>query len=117
MPMTRPVFGLLLIAFSLAPGQWLETVIWLPDTTSMPSALCYNPQNNKVYCANFGADNVTVIDGASNSVITSVPVGHYPSALCYNPQNNKAYCANRTCSDNVTVIEGATNAIITTGSV
>ena len=40
------------------------------DTTvgvgSSPQALCYNPQDNKVYCANGGG--VTVIDGTSNFV-------------------------------------------------
>jgi YVTN family beta-propeller protein len=59
-----------------------------------PGALCYNPQNNKVCCANNSSDDVTVIDGASNLVITTVPAGGWPCALCYNPQNNKVYCAN-----------------------
>jgi YVTN family beta-propeller protein len=78
-----------------------------------PLALCYNPQNNKVYCANYYSDNVTVIDGATNSVITNVTAGDYPQALCYNPTNNKVYCANEG-SDNVTVIDGATNSVLRT---
>ena len=76
-------------------------------------ALCYNPQDDKVYCANDNGDNVTVIDGASNQVIATVAAGSEPSALCYNPQNNKVYCANYD-SDNVTVIDGASNQVITT---
>ncbi len=59
-----------------------------------PCALCYNPTNNKVYCANDGSDSVTVIDGATNSVIATVAVGDWPCALCYNPTDNKVYCAN-----------------------
>jgi YVTN family beta-propeller protein len=75
--------------------------------------LVYNPTNNKVYCANWDSDNVTVIDGATNAVITTIAVGSWPCALVYNPTNNKVYCAN--CgSDNVTVIDAATNAVITT---
>ncbi len=59
-----------------------------------PRALCYNPTNNKVYCANGDGDSVTVIDGATNSVIATVAAGESPYALCYNPTNNKVYCAN-----------------------
>ena len=78
---------------SVADSQWLETTITL-DPGAGPCALCYNPTNNKVYCANSGSDNVTVIDGATNSVIATVTAGSSPRALCYNPTNNKVYCAN-----------------------
>jgi YVTN family beta-propeller protein len=54
-----------------------------------------------------------VIDGATNSVITTITVGDGPCALVYNPTNNKVYCANES-SDNVAVIDGATNSVITT---
>ena len=56
---------------------------------SYPGALCYNPQNNKVYCANADGDNVTVIDGASNQVIATVGAGSDPCALCYNSQEQQ----------------------------
>jgi YVTN family beta-propeller protein len=78
-----------------------------------PRALCYNPTNNKVYCANSSSDNVTVIDGATNGVIATVAADDRPRVLCYNPSNNKVYSANWG-SDNVTVIDGATNGVITT---
>ncbi|MCK4322561.1 T9SS type A sorting domain-containing protein [candidate division WOR-3 bacterium] len=75
--------------------------------------MVYNPTNNKVYCANAWDTNVTVIDGATNAIITAITVGDGPCALVYNPTNNKVYCANYG-SDNVAVIDGATNAVITT---
>jgi YVTN family beta-propeller protein len=75
-----------------------------------------NPTDNKVYCANSGSNNVTVIDGANNQVITNVWVGGNPLALVWNSLNNKVYCANRS-SDDVTIIDGATNQVITTVSV
>jgi YVTN family beta-propeller protein len=56
---------------------------------------------------------VTVIDGATNSVITTITVGNNPDALVYNSINNKVYCANAG-SNNVTVIDGVTNSVITT---
>jgi YVTN family beta-propeller protein len=78
-----------------------------------PSALVWNSTNNKIYCANWVSDNVSVIDGATNQVIATVPVGDAPCALVWNSTNNKIYCANKYSSD-VTVIDGATNQVITT---
>ncbi len=99
---------------SSVSAQWLETTINLPDS-SYPCALGYNSQNNKVYCVNAGSSSVTVIDGATNAIITTIPVSDTSGldAICYNPQNNKLYCSNR-YSNNVTVIDGATNGVITT---
>jgi YVTN family beta-propeller protein len=54
-----------------------------------------------------------VINGQTNSVITTIAVGSEPYALIWNSQNNKIYCAN-SYSDNVTVINGQTNSVITT---
>jgi YVTN family beta-propeller protein len=41
-----------------------------------------------------GSDNVSVIDGATNQVIATIPVGDGPCALVWNSTNNKVYCAN-----------------------
>ena len=57
--------------------------------------------------------NVTVIDGATNAVITTIPTGYEPWAIVYNPTTNKVYCANA-LGNNVTVIDGATSAVIAT---
>jgi len=84
--------AILIFAFiTLTNAQWLETTITVGDC---PVALVYNPTNNKVYCANYESDNVTVIDGATDSVITTIMVGDAPRSLGYNPTNNKVYCAN-----------------------
>jgi len=96
--------------FSIGQSQWLETTITV-DT--IPYALIWNSTNNKVYCANYYSDDVTVIDGTNNSVIITIPVGDYPRALVWNSANNKVYCANEGSSD-VTVIDGANNSVITT---
>jgi YVTN family beta-propeller protein len=72
--------------------------------------LCYNPTNNKVYCANYGGNNVSVIDGASDSVLATVAAGSEPCALCYNPTNDKTYCANT--GGNVTVIDGSSDSVL-----
>jgi YVTN family beta-propeller protein len=69
---------LLLFIPLLLSAQWLETTIAVGDG---PFALVHNPTNNKIYCANSGSDNVTVIDGATNAVITTIGVGAYPLAF------------------------------------
>ncbi|MCK4252183.1 YncE family protein, partial [candidate division WOR-3 bacterium] len=103
--------AILIFAFvTLTNAQWLETTIAVGDR---PCALVYNPTHNKVYCANTWGNDITVIDGATNKVITTIGVGLYPYALVYNPTNNKVYCTNL-FNDNVTVIDGATNGVITT---
>ena len=73
-------------------------------------ALCYNPTNNKVYCANSGSASVTVIDGATNAVLATAAASGWPCALCYNATTNKIYCASD--SWNLTVIDGATNSVV-----
>jgi len=65
--------AILIFAFiTLTNAQWLETTIAVGH---YPYALVYNPTHNKVYCANYGSNNVTVINGATNGVITTIAAG------------------------------------------
>jgi YVTN family beta-propeller protein len=75
--------------------------------------LRYDPKDNKIYCADFiGAPNiVTVIDGAENSVIATLPAGEGLPALWYDSAGNKIYCAG---IDSVIVIDCATDSVIQT---
>jgi YVTN family beta-propeller protein len=113
-------FVLLAVCCSLTVvhAQWLEATIPL-DSGSAPCALCYNPRDNKVYCANRYNGSVAVIDGATNSIVKVMAVGGEPSSLCYNHRENKVYCGNYYPGTNVTVIDGAGDSVIasvTTGS-
>jgi YVTN family beta-propeller protein len=71
-----------------------------------------NPVTNKIYVTNSNSNNVTVIDGATNTTAT-VTVGTGPFRVAVNPVTNKIYVTNQG-SGTVTVIDGATN---TTSSV
>ena len=86
------------------------------DTTipvgTNPSALIWNPLNNKVYCANNWSDNVSVIDGSTNRVDTTIHVGMWPRSFAVNTINNYIYCAVEE-TDRVVVINGANQQIIT----
>ena len=112
-------FGIFIICliFTIGQSQWLETTIYLPDSSG-PYNLGYNSVNNKIYCANFGFNanydsTVTVIDGATNNIITTLNTGYRPNAFCYNPTNNKVYCINL-LSGTLTIINGEFDTIITT---
>jgi YVTN family beta-propeller protein len=75
-----------------------------------PQAVAVNPVTNKVYVANGGGVNVTVIDGATNTT-TPVSTGGFPVAVAVNSATNKIYVAN-SASANATVIDGATNTSV-----
>ena len=62
---------------------------------------------NKIYVANIGTDNVTVINGGDHSAMT-VAAGLGPNGIALNPVTNKIYVTNRS-SSNVTVIDGITD--------
>jgi YVTN family beta-propeller protein len=65
-----------------------------------------NPATNKIYVANWGSANLTVIDGATNSTVL-VPLRLNPCGLAVNPATNKIYCP--TYYDTIFVVDGATN--------
>ncbi|MFO7650669.1 MAG: YncE family protein [bacterium] len=91
---------------AIGQAQYLETVV---DLGRNAHGLLWNPVSNKVYTSN--SDNtVSIIDGATNTLIATVDVPDYPGALAWNPHTNKVYCA---CVDDrrLVAIDGETNAI------
>ncbi len=79
-----------------------------------PWGVAVNPSTNRIYVVNEYSNNISVIDGAGNTVVgTPVPVGSYPLGVTVNPTTNRIYVAN-SGSNNVTVINGATNTVVGT---
>ena len=100
-----------------------------PSTVNVgfdPTTLAVNQITNKIYVANqcgsdpncAGDGTVSVIDGASNGVIATVPTEVDPYGVAVNSATNKIYVTNycgsdtscETLSGTVTVIDGATLA-------
>jgi YVTN family beta-propeller protein len=75
-----------------------------------------NPNTNRIYVANHNSNNVSVIDGAGNTVAATVAVGTYPWDVAVNPNTNRVYATNRS-SNNVSVIDGASNTVVATVAV
>jgi YVTN family beta-propeller protein len=69
-----------------------------------------------VYVADLGSSSVTVIDGSTDTAVTSVAVGAGPVALAVNPVTNIIYAANQTAGTvsviNVTVNKGVPTATV-----
>jgi YVTN family beta-propeller protein len=90
-----------------------DSILTTVPVGSMPTALFYCEQRNKVYCANSGSSTVTVIDGVTDSVVATVPVRDSPVAFCYDPRDNKVYCAGGSHhSGSISVIDGAGDSVL-----
>ena len=73
-------------------------------------AVAVNPVTNKIYVANHGSKNVTVIDGASNFC----HCGYGNQSLCRGGESgDQQDLRGQHGSANVTVIDGATNTTAT----
>ncbi len=104
------------LSFVSAFGQ---TVVGTVNAGTTPVAAAANIATNMIYTANYGSNNVTVINGATLQTST-VTAGQYPYDVRVNPFTNKIYVSNfcgndSTCQSNgtVTVIDGATNKTTT----
>ena len=63
-------------------------------TIPAPNKIGIDEANNLAFVANECSNNVTVIDGATSSIITTAPAGNYPFAVAWNPVNGNTYVVN-----------------------
>ncbi|MFO1306624.1 MAG: FG-GAP-like repeat-containing protein [Burkholderiales bacterium] len=77
--------------------------------------LCVNEATNRIYVVGTYADNVTVIDGATNAQVTGSPVavGHRPWTCAVDAVRNRVIVGNYE-SASLSVIDGAANTITAT---
>jgi DNA-binding beta-propeller fold protein YncE len=95
----------------------MVTSIPLPFTAS---AVAVNPDTGRVYVdggSGFGGNNVVIINGATNQIVTTLSAGVVPMQISINRKTNKIYIANNgagSVDNDVTVIDGATDTVETT---
>ncbi|MGW8955788.1 YncE family protein [Streptomyces sp. NPDC055709] len=65
------------------------------------------------YVTNFNSNNVSVIDTATNTVTTTIPVGTVPNGVAVAPNDASVYVTNG-LSNNVSVIDTSTNTVTAT---
>lgn len=92
-----------------------ENIVATISVGAAPGGVAVDATTNKIYVANSGSNNVSVIDGATNSVVATIadPKAVAPVAVAVNPVTDTIYVANSQ-SNNLTVINGATNSVTAT---
>ena len=73
------------------------------------------PNGRSVYVTSQASNSVTVIDTASNAVVTTVAVGTTPSGVAVTPDGAHVYVSNQ-ASNNLSVIETASNTVTADGA-
>src|SRR5215208_5272649 len=118
----RGLMALMLLALAAAPwptpaaqAQVPSGVISLePVGGVFPINMDVNETTNRVYVVNRNSNNVSVINGLTNTFITNVPVGASPFDVAVNQATNRVYVVNDGPAPAVTVIDGASNTAVTT---
>ena len=108
--------------FSAHTGSTVEAVVATIPVGAKPVGVAVNTTTNRVYVANRFSNpaTVSVIDGATNVVIATIPVTvgsqlfSEPFAVAVNPTTNRVYVSHDKGMGHVSVIDGATNAVIAT---
>ena len=106
----KPFIGIILattLAASIASGQWVESIIHLPDSingTSEVYGLAYDSLTNSVYAVGYGA--TTVIDASTHGKIARLP---YSGAwVACDPARRRLYI----CGDSVYVLDAQTHVLL-----
>ena len=81
-----------------------------------PGGVAISPDGSLIYVPNFVANNVSVINTATNSQVTTVGVGGNPSSVAINPDGSRVYVVN-SADNTVSVINTATNTVVATVTV
>src|SRR5215469_8001848 len=88
-------------------------------SAGIPGVSAVNPRTSKVYVSSInpsviGSGQVEVINGKTNTVVATVPVGDGATGVAVNPRTNRIYVANTNqvthrSKSTVSVISGRTN--------
>ena len=75
-----------------------------------------NTVTNRVYVTNYGSNTLSVIDGSTNNIISTINVGGAPQGVAVDLSTNRIYVTNGG-SGTVSVIDGSTDNVIATVNV
>jgi YVTN family beta-propeller protein len=79
----------------------------------MPTAIAIDSAANRTYVTNYVGNSVSIIDGANDAVLATIPVGARPQAIAVDSTTHTVYAAN-TGGHSVSVISGKTNNVVGT---
>jgi YVTN family beta-propeller protein len=80
-----------------------------------PFHIAVNANTNKIYVATWSTDAtfVSVVDGSTNKLVSSISVGKYPDGIGVNPNKNRIYISSN-AEEGFKIIDGASNTVIST---
>ncbi|WP_283190726.1 beta-propeller fold lactonase family protein [Pseudomonas sp. PMCC200344] len=78
-----------------------------------PIGIAVSPDGTRTYVCNQTSHSVSVIDTATNRVLTNISVGTSPAGIAVSPDGTRAYVSNEG-SFTVSVIDTATERVLTT---
>jgi YVTN family beta-propeller protein len=79
-------------------------------STGPVKALCFVRPHGKLYVASAGSDSVTVVDCATNRVVSTITIGSEAPALQYNHLNDHLYCG----GSSISVVDFASDTVVKT---
>lgn len=84
-----------------------------------PVGVAYNPANGNVYVADALSRTIVVIDGSTNTIVGSIPVGMSPQNLIVDPDDNEIFVTSTLpgsyaypIDNTVVVLSGASNTVV-----
>ena len=78
---------------------------------SRAGVIAANPVTNRVYAVQSDLNTIAVIDGSTNTILTTVPTSGFHCDIDVNPVTNLVYVS-QAFAGNVRIIDGATNNFI-----
>src|ERR1044072_360651 len=99
------------MAFPVAAHPHVARLI---DVGDHPYGIAVNSATNKIYVANQFSATVSVIDGASNNVIATIPLAGDLRAVAVNPVTNRIYVPVYQRSNILYTIDGTADTVVST---
>jgi YVTN family beta-propeller protein len=108
-------FSLLSASFPLVGIAKADSLTSTIRVGNGPMGITYDFKNGNMYVANFLSNTVSVIDGNTNNVISTIPLGSNasPADIAFDSENGKVYVTNFNAGT-VSVIDGNRNQVIAT---
>ncbi len=95
---------------TLFKGNLIGNAGGISGSAMEPVGAAFDSLNSYIYVTNHNSENVSVINGATNKIVTSIPIIVSPNGAAFDSSNGYIYVTESSCR--VSVINGATNTIV-----